>query len=107
MRRRVGRFTIPGFFITIRIGSFSICIQKILDLGQRFFIIRRTFINRKKRLCTCTCTKRSSASGSTFYAPSKLLEGLQLPAISSKHIVFSCFDLISKGSSSMSYDPFS
>ena len=39
-----------GVSITLRIGPFQICIEKILDLGQKVLIISVTFINRMKRL---------------------------------------------------------
>ena len=51
MRRSLGRFKSSGVLITICIGSFSICIQKILDLGQEVFVIRGTFIDRMRGLC--------------------------------------------------------
>ena len=50
MGRSLGRFKVSGVLITICVGLFQICIQKILDLGQEAFIIRGTFINRKKGL---------------------------------------------------------
>ena len=46
MGRNLGRVGISGVLNTICIGPF----QKILDLGQEVFIIRGTFINRKKGL---------------------------------------------------------
>ena len=46
----LGRFKISAALITICIGPFSIGIQKMLDLGQEVFVIRGTFLTRKKRL---------------------------------------------------------
>ena len=50
MRRNLGRVGISGVLITKMYWPFFICIQKILDLGQEVFVIRGTFINRKKGL---------------------------------------------------------
>ena len=48
MWRSLGRFKISGVLITICIGPFEICIQKIADLGQEVLVIGGTFVNRKK-----------------------------------------------------------
>ena len=47
---------------------FLICIQKILDLGQQVFIVRGTFINRKKGL-----PYQNTLHPNMVYAPSTLL----------------------------------
>ena len=39
-----------GVLIPICIGSFKICIQKVLDLGQEVLILRVTFTTRMKGL---------------------------------------------------------
>ena len=52
MRRNLGRVGISGVLITICIGPFKICIQKILDLGQEVFAIRGTLIRRRGYIYT-------------------------------------------------------
>ena len=39
MGRSLGRFRISGVLIAVCIGTSSICIQKILDLGRQVFVI--------------------------------------------------------------------
>ena len=48
MGRSLGRFKISGVLIAICIGSFEVCIQNILDLGQEVFLLERdlSFIGR-------------------------------------------------------------
>ena len=43
MGRSLGRFKISGVLITICMGPFQKCIQKIVDLGQEVFVSRGTF----------------------------------------------------------------
>ena len=50
MGRSLGRFNISGVLITIFFGSFEICIQTIVDLGQEASIVRGTFTNSKNGL---------------------------------------------------------